>query len=197
MRVVNAQMTSDVRLLIIPCRAILALESRRLLALITQMRHHRFFPLVQIVTTGTLEHAVSFTDADSALARMNHLESPLPSRKSIWNPWKKRERFNNESSFRLSLAKDASCETVSACQQTSFVEIMKITVNIVITKLNVHINVINNMSHEHRRNKKKKRERRVKSIDRTIVIFISAQINKHFIMFLRCVYILSYKISSM
>lgn len=88
MRVMHAQMTNDMCLLIIPCRAILALESRRLLALIAQMRQHRFFPLVQIVATRTLEHAVLLT-ADSAFPRINHLESPLPSWKSIWNPWKK------------------------------------------------------------------------------------------------------------
>lgn len=80
MRVMHVQMTNDMRLLIILCRAILALESRRLLALITQMRQHRFFPFVLIVATRTLEHAVLLTDA--AFPR-NHLESPLPSRKSI------------------------------------------------------------------------------------------------------------------
>lgn len=59
MRVVDAQVADNVRLLIILHRAVQALESRRLLALMPQMRQHRFLPLVQIMTAGTLVHVVA------------------------------------------------------------------------------------------------------------------------------------------
>lgn len=55
-------MTYNMNLLIVFYRAIRALESRRLLALMAQMREHRFLPLVQIAATGTLELAVSCID---------------------------------------------------------------------------------------------------------------------------------------
>jgi len=62
MRVMHAQVTHDVSLLIIFYRAIYTHESRRLFALMTQMREHRFLPLVQITATGTLVQAVSLID---------------------------------------------------------------------------------------------------------------------------------------
>lgn len=58
----HAQMTHDMRLLIIFYQAIRAFESRQLFALMTQMRQHRFLPLVLIAATGTLEQAVSLSD---------------------------------------------------------------------------------------------------------------------------------------
>lgn len=72
----HAQVSYDMPLLIIFYRAIRALESRRLFALMTQMREHRFLPLVQIAATGTLVQAVSLIDI--VWIRINFFVVPPP-----------------------------------------------------------------------------------------------------------------------
>lgn len=66
MRMVHTQVAYDVGLLIIFHRAMRTLESRRLFALVPQVCQHRLLPLVQIMATGTLEHAVSLVNEDFA-----------------------------------------------------------------------------------------------------------------------------------
>lgn len=84
MRVMHAQVTYDMPLLIIFYRAIRALESWRLFALMAQMREHRFLPLVQIAATGTLVHVVSLTDT----VWINFPAVLPPLGGTTWNPWK-------------------------------------------------------------------------------------------------------------
>lgn len=84
MRMVHAQMTHDMSLLIIFYRAIRAFESRWFFALMTQMREHRFLPLVHIAATGTLVQAVSLI----AWIRINFFMVPPPLGGTIWNSWK-------------------------------------------------------------------------------------------------------------
>lgn len=76
MRVMHAQMTYDMSLLIIFYQAIRAFESRWLFALVAQMREHRFLPLVQIAATGTLVQVVSLFDI--AWIRINFFAVPPP-----------------------------------------------------------------------------------------------------------------------
>lgn len=59
---VHAEMSDHVRFLIILHRAMRTLEPRRLPALISQVRQHRFLPRVKIVTTRALVHPVSSND---------------------------------------------------------------------------------------------------------------------------------------
>lgn len=58
----HAEMSYHVRLLVILHRAVRALETRWLLALIPQVRQHRFLPFVRIVTTRALVHLVPSDD---------------------------------------------------------------------------------------------------------------------------------------
>lgn len=69
-------MTYDMALLIIFSLAIRAFESRRLFAMVAQMREHRFLPLVQIAATGTLVQAISLFDI--ARIRINVLAVTPP-----------------------------------------------------------------------------------------------------------------------
>jgi len=88
MRMMHAQVTHNVSLLIIFYRAIYAHESRRLFALMTQMREHRFLPLVQIAATRTLVQAVSLIDI--VWIQTNFFVVLPPLEGTIWNPRKSR-----------------------------------------------------------------------------------------------------------
>lgn len=90
-RVVDAQVADDVRLLVILHRAMQALESRRLLALMPQVRQHRLLPLVQVAATGTLVHVVALVEEFlvGARSRVRRLVALAPRlQRVIWNPRK-------------------------------------------------------------------------------------------------------------
>lgn len=63
---VDTQVSDHMRLLVVLHRAVGTLESRRLPALVPQVRQHRLLPLVEVVAAGTLVHPVPPDDHELA-----------------------------------------------------------------------------------------------------------------------------------
>lgn len=165
MRVMHAQVTYNMTLLIIFYRAIRALESRRLFALMAQMGEHRFLPLVQIATTRTLEVSL----IDIIWFRINIVISP-PLGGIIWNPWKSGSVLVISSIFAFS--RDGRVLQIDVRLRALPHRYIKITRLFVKYYCYVKLKLSSSLFHIKRRKKKRKE----KDITQIIVVFIARKI---------------------